>query len=56
MLESWIFFIKRVALIRKIKLNLLITKLHFKGLERNIGNVGAKKTSFDFLVRFWHSK
>jgi hypothetical protein len=42
MLKSWIFFIKKIALIKKRKENLLITKLHFKGLERNIGNLGAK--------------
>jgi hypothetical protein len=30
---------------------LLITNLHFKGLERNIRDVGAKKkTLFDFLI------
>jgi hypothetical protein len=33
---------KRVALIKIIKLILLITKLHSKGLERSIGNMGAK--------------
>ncbi len=48
MLESWIFFIKKVVLIRIIKLILLITKLHFKDLERNIGEVGEKnRTIFD---------
>jgi hypothetical protein len=55
MLESWIFFIEKVALIRTIKLILLITKLH--SLERGIGNVVAKnRTLFDFLIGFWHSK
>jgi hypothetical protein len=31
------------ALIRTIKLILLIKNLHSKGLERSIGDVGAKK-------------
>jgi hypothetical protein len=36
------------VLIKTIKLILLITNLHSKGLERNIGDVGAKiKTLFD---------
>jgi hypothetical protein len=43
MLESWIFH-KTIVLIKAIKLILLITNLHSKGLERNIGDVGAKKT------------
>jgi hypothetical protein len=42
MLESWIFS-KKNALIRIIKLILLIKNLHCKGLERSIGDVGAKK-------------
>jgi hypothetical protein len=51
MLKSWIFFIKRVVLIRAIKSILLITKLHSKGVERNIGDVGANKiTLFDVLA------
>jgi hypothetical protein len=38
------------ALIRKIKLILLITNLHSKGLERKIGDVDEKKkTLFDFF-------
>jgi hypothetical protein len=41
MLESWIFSIEKVALIRTIKLILLITKLHSKALERSIGNVAT---------------
>jgi hypothetical protein len=53
MLESWIFFIEKVVLIRTIKLILLITKLHSKGLERSIRNVVAKKkTLFDVFNRF----
>jgi hypothetical protein len=40
------------ALIRKIKLILLITNLHSKGLERKTGDVGEKKkTLFDFFNR-----
>jgi len=42
MLESLNFFIKIVVLIRTIKLTLLITKLHSKGLKRIIGDVSAK--------------
>jgi hypothetical protein len=42
------FFIKIDVLIRIIKLILLITNLHSKGLERNIKDMGAKnRTSFD---------
>jgi hypothetical protein len=37
------FFHKIYALIRIIKLILLITNLHFKGLERSMGDVVAKK-------------
>jgi hypothetical protein len=52
-LEPRIFFIKRVALIRTIKLILLIIKLHSKGLERNIGDMGANyMTLFDVLMGF----
>ncbi len=43
MLESWTFLMKRATLIKTIKLILLITKLHSKGLERSIGDMGAKK-------------
>jgi hypothetical protein len=46
MVEFWIFFIKEVALIRKIKLILLITKLDSKDLKRSIGNMGAKKRHY----------
>ncbi len=54
--HSWIFFIKKVALIKIIKLLLSITKLHSKGLERSIKDVGAKKKHYlMFLIRFWHS-
>jgi hypothetical protein len=43
------FFHKKDALIRTIK---LITNLHSKGLERSIGDVGAKKkTLFDVFNR-----
>ncbi len=57
MLDSLIFFIKKVALIKIINLILIITKLHSKSLERNIRDMGAKqKTLFDVLIRFWHSK
>jgi hypothetical protein len=56
MLESLIFFIKKVALIKIINSILIITKLHSKSLERNIRNVGAKKEHYDVLIRFWHSK
>jgi hypothetical protein len=42
------FFIKIDVLIRIIKLILLITNLHSKGLERNIKDMGAKnRTLFD---------
>jgi hypothetical protein len=35
-----------------ITLILLITKLHSKGLERNIGDMDAKNRKlFDFLIR-----
>jgi len=37
------FFHKTDALIRIIKLILLIKNLNHKGLERSIGDVGAKK-------------
>jgi hypothetical protein len=51
------FFHKIDVLIKTIKLILLIINLHFKGLERSIGDMGAKnKTLFDFLIGFWHSK
>jgi hypothetical protein len=40
-----------------IKLILLVKNLHSKGLERGIGNVGAKKRhNLIFLIGFWHSK
>jgi hypothetical protein len=42
-----IFFNKKVALIRTIMLVLLITKLHFKGLKRSTGEMGAKKIKID---------
>jgi len=52
MLKSW-FFHKIDALIRTIKLILLITNLHSKGLEKNIEDVGEKnRTLFDFLIGF----
>jgi len=48
---------KRVALINIIKLILLITKLHSKGLETSIGDMGAKKGHYlMFSIRFWHFK
>jgi hypothetical protein len=48
MLDSWIFFIKKAMLIKIIKLILLIKKLHSKGLEISIPDVGEKnKTLFD---------
>jgi hypothetical protein len=46
MLKSWIFSLKN-ALIRTIKLILLITHLHSQGLKRSIGDVGANKKKFD---------
>jgi len=50
------YFHKKVALIRIIKVILLITKLHFKGLKRNIGDMCAKKRYYlMFLNKFWHS-
>jgi hypothetical protein len=53
MLEPRIFFIKKVALIRTIKLILLIIKLYSKGLERNIGDMGTNyMTLFDVLIGF----
>jgi hypothetical protein len=39
------------ALIRTIKLSLLITNLHSKGLERNIGDMGVKNMTFNFFDR-----
>jgi hypothetical protein len=39
-----------------IKLILLVKNLHSKGLERGIGNVGAKRHNLIFLIGFWHSK
>ncbi len=36
-------FHKKDTLTRTIKFILFITNLHCKGLERSIGNVGAKK-------------
>jgi len=46
------FFHKKVVIIWKIKLIFLIIKLHSKGLERNIGDVGAKKKPlFDVFNR-----
>jgi hypothetical protein len=51
------FFHKKGALINIIKLFLLITNLHSKGLGENIKEVGAKtRTLFDVLIGFWHSK
>jgi hypothetical protein len=51
------FFHKIYASIRTIKLILLITILHFKGLERNKGDMGAKKRHYlMFLIGLWHSK
>jgi hypothetical protein len=39
------------VLIKTIKLNFLIENLHFKGLERNIKDMGAKKGHyFRFLI------
>ncbi len=56
MLEYWIFH-KTNVLIRTIKLILFITNLHSKGLERNIGDLGAQKKHYlIFLIGFWHSK
>jgi hypothetical protein len=56
MLESY-FFHKKDALIRTIKLNFLITNLYSKGFEKYIRVMGVKKrTLFDILIRFWHSK
>jgi hypothetical protein len=53
LLKLRIFFIKKVALIRTIKLILLIIKLHSKGLERNIRDMGANyMTLFDVLIGF----
>jgi hypothetical protein len=42
MLKYWIFFIKKLFLIRTIKLILLITKSHSQGVERSIGDVGER--------------
>jgi hypothetical protein len=40
------------VLIKTIKIILVITNLHSKGLERSIGDVGAKnKTIFDVFNR-----
>jgi hypothetical protein len=56
MLESWIFH-KINVLIRIMKLILLITNLQSRGLERNIGDVGAKNKHYlMFLIGFWHFK
>jgi len=63
MLESWIFFIKEVALIRIIKLILLITKLDSKDLKIYIGDVGVKKRCYLIFnrvlalqMKVYHSK
>jgi hypothetical protein len=49
------FFIKIDVLIRITKLVSLIKILHSKGLERRIGDVGAKKrTLFDVFNKVWH--
>jgi hypothetical protein len=37
------------ALIRTIKLSLLITNLHSQGLERSIGNMGVKNKTLLFF-------
>jgi hypothetical protein len=42
MLESWIFFIKKVVLIRTIKLMLQVTKSHCQGLKRSIGDMSDR--------------
>jgi hypothetical protein len=43
--------------INTTKLIFLIENLYFKGLERSIGDVGAKKRHYlMFLTGFWHSK
>jgi hypothetical protein len=53
MINHQIVFIKKAALIKIIKLMLLIIKLHSKGLERNIGDMGANyMTLFDVLIGF----
>jgi hypothetical protein len=43
------FFHKTDALIMIMKLILLIKNLHSKGLERNIGNEGAKNPKKKFI-------
>jgi hypothetical protein len=41
------------VLLRTTKIILLIKNLHSKGLERSMGDVGAKNwTLFNFLIRF----
>ncbi len=43
--------------IRIIKLLFLIINLHSKGLERSMGDMGAKKRHYMmFLIGFWHSE
>jgi hypothetical protein len=50
--QNLVFFHKTNVLIKIIKLILLITNLHSKGLERNIRDVGAKcMTLFDVFNR-----
>jgi hypothetical protein len=56
MLKSCIFFIEKVVILRTIKWFFLTTKLHSKGLERSVGDMGAEKRHFMFLIGFWHSK
>jgi hypothetical protein len=51
MLESWIFFIKKAMLILKIKLIMLIKKLHSKGLEINIQDVDEKTRHYLMFVK-----
>ncbi len=51
MLESWIFY-KMDVLIRTTTIILLIKNLHSKGLERYMGDAGAKqRTLFDVFNR-----
>jgi hypothetical protein len=50
-------FCKKGCIDKENQIILLITKLHSKGLEKYIKDVGAKEKHYlMFFIRFWHSK
>jgi hypothetical protein len=54
MLESWDFSLK-FCINKDNQISFFFKKLHSKGLERSIRNVGPKSRAlFDFLIGFWH--